>query len=100
MKKVKIQKEVTKVTNLQDKKVSVEELKKLNALENQRNTLAFNIGVATYNWQNSVDEFRTQLEKAITEQKQLGELILSLYGCDAKKQNFKIDLTTGLISIV
>lgn len=96
MKKVKIQKDV----EVKDKKVTADELKKLNALENQRNMLALNMGIVTYNWQKVIDEYKSQLDKVKEEQMQLGTLILSLYDCDAKKQNFNIDLKTGLITVI
>ena len=85
---------------VKEKKITTDELRRLNELESLRNSLALSLGVITYNWQKALDEHKTQIEKYISEQKQLGELILSLYDCDSKKQNYNIDLTTGLISVV
>lgn len=101
MEKAKIQEGIDiEVVEVEDKKVTVAELEKLNVLENERNIVAMNMGILTYNWQKAMDSYKIQLEKSMEEQKRLGTLILSLHGYDPEKQNFNIDLKTGLITVI
>lgn len=95
MKKVAVQ----KVSEKEEVKiVTSEELSRLNTLQNKRNMEIAQLGMETYNWQISLQFRQKAIEKLWVDQKVLGEMLLSSHGYDVEKENFSIDLQTGVIT--
>lgn len=80
--------------------VTVEELARLSSLQHKRDMEIQQLGLNTYAWQLSMDAAKSNISNLVSEQKVLGKLILSDYGCDSDKEDYTIDLQTGKIMVV
>lgn len=79
--------------------ITVEELAKISSLQHKRDMEIQQLGLNTYVWQLSMDAAKSNINNLVAEQKVLGKLILSAYGCDSDKENYTIDLQTGKIMV-
>lgn len=76
-------------------KVSNETLELLKNYQNERDHIAYVIGLNTIKWLGEISALKEQSDKSYTEQRKLGEKVLQGLGLDIQANNYTIDIQTG-----